>query len=181
MLHPDIVLKRSPIQGKGLFAAKDIPKGTVVMVSPVVQEYTRQEYKTFSFRYRAILKKYASGDSSGNLIYHTDNVKYWNHSCNPNTTYVGDVEIAIKNIRAGEELTYDYGLIHPIWLPPMKCYCGSPNCRGIIVRVPDNSLIAQRLHSAARNALKNALEVSQPLIKKKDLLQLMQEACVHSL
>jgi len=55
-----------------------------------------------------------------------------NHSCDPNceTDEIdGRVFItAIRNIKAGEELTYDYWLYDGDDDAP--CYCGSKKCRG---------------------------------------------------
>lgn len=62
---------------------------------------------------------------------------YFNHSCNPNSGFKGKNEmIAIKNIKPGEEITYDYSTvcwddrwakIHGAWT--MKCECEEINCR----------------------------------------------------
>ena len=55
-----------------------------------------------------------------------------NHSCDPNCETdeeEGRVFItSIRNIAAGEELTYDYWLYDGDDDAP--CYCGSKNCRG---------------------------------------------------
>jgi hypothetical protein len=59
-----------------------------------------------------------------------------NHSCDPNCAIrVAPPEItivALRDIGAGEELTYDYSatMYNDTW--EMKCNCGTPNCRGII-------------------------------------------------
>ena len=73
-------------------------------------------------------------DIDGNVPY--NHAKYINHSCNPNCeTEIIDNEIwiiALKNIKKGEELFYNYGYDiedyedHP-------CKCGSDNCVGYIV------------------------------------------------
>ena len=55
-----------------------------------------------------------------------------NHSCEPNAfmrRYRGKVEFyALRPIRAGEEVTCDYGETHHNGRLP--CRCGSPRCRG---------------------------------------------------
>jgi hypothetical protein len=70
--------------------------------------------------------------------------RWINHSCNPNC------EIrerrrrifihALRNIRTGEELSYDYRLEIDDDVPRTKeiedeapCYCGSKNCRGTLL------------------------------------------------
>lgn len=175
MLHPDIILKKSSISGKGLFAKKNIPKETILLISPKVRVYTISQYTALSKKYKAILKKYAYEDDEGNLVYHIDNVKYWNHSCNPNASYIGDFEITIRDIKTGEELTYDYGIIHPRWLPAMKCHCGTAECRKLIKRESQNSPVVRRLHLLAKAAIKNAFKVKQPLICDKAFIRAIKE------
>ena len=63
--------------------------------------------------------------------------KYINHSCDPNceTDIIrGKIWInAIKDIKKGEELTYDYGYdMH--YFEDHPCRCNSKNCVGFIVR-----------------------------------------------
>jgi hypothetical protein len=59
-----------------------------------------------------------------------------NHSCDPNLWWSGDELVALRNIAAGEELTYDYatdgaaGALAAGTL--LRCNCGSMRCRGLI-------------------------------------------------
>jgi len=58
---------------------------------------------------------------------------YVNHSCNGNCWYQnGELLIAMKDIKAGDEIAYDYALTecNPEW--SLKCLCGHGNCRGTI-------------------------------------------------
>jgi hypothetical protein len=74
---------------------------------------------------------------------HGGNSSRWiNHSCNPNCEADEDKDRifikAIRNIRAGEELNYDYGLIiDEPYTKKLKaeypCWCGSKNCRGTLL------------------------------------------------
>lgn len=60
-------------------------------------------------------------------------LRFLNHSCNPNTTRLGEFTAwSLRDIKPGEEITMDYSLldVNPKW--HMKCKCGSPNCRGEI-------------------------------------------------
>jgi len=69
-----------------------------------------------------------------------------NHSCDPNCKAIEDnrgrvfIE-ALRDIRAGDELFYDYRLV--IDVPrtreieeESKCTCGSPKCRGTMLEKP---------------------------------------------
>jgi uncharacterized protein len=55
-----------------------------------------------------------------------------NHSCEPNVGFAGNIVlVAMRDIRAGEELTTDYALFddHD---QAMECRCGTPSCRGTV-------------------------------------------------
>ena len=53
----------------------------------------------------------------------------FNHSCDPNCMLKEQSSVAIREIRAGEEATYDYGLTEIKLRWRFHCHCGSPNCR----------------------------------------------------
>ena len=56
----------------------------------------------------------------------------FNHSCEPNMGYKNPITfIAIRYIKAGEELTFEYAFSES-YFEPFKCKCGSINCRKII-------------------------------------------------
>jgi len=167
MLHPDVVTNKSSIEGTGLFAEKKIPKGTVVwrFDSKTEKVYTKNQYNKLSKRYKSLLRHFAYWDEEGRLVYCTDNAKYWNHSCEPNVSRVDGIDIAIKDIQPGEELTYDYALLMSESSKPIKCNCGSKNCRRVISRDPK---IIKNLHAIARSVLVNSPKVKQPLLKKSE-------------
>lgn len=52
-------------------------------------------------------------------------VKYVNHSCDPNLNLVGDHFEAKKDIKAGDEIVFDYLLSEDVLAEPFKCFaCG---------------------------------------------------------
>jgi uncharacterized protein len=56
----------------------------------------------------------------------------FNHSCDPNCGFANSITlITIKNIKKGEELTFDYAFCES-FMEEFKCNCGSPNCRKVI-------------------------------------------------
>lgn len=61
---------------------------------------------------------------------------FTNHSCDPNcglrVNQSGFDMLALRDIAAGEELTYDYSTHQQHPLEDMACQCGSPKCRGIV-------------------------------------------------
>ena len=72
------------------------------------------------------------------LLDMVDQTRFINHSCEPNAEIEGEIVdggfwarvVALRPIRAGEEITYDYGFEADIAEP---CHCGAPSCRGFIV------------------------------------------------
>ena len=61
-----------------------------------------------------------------------------NHSCSPNCEVVGKglklwIE-SIKDIKKGEELSYDYGFSFDEDFKDYPCKCNSKNCCGYIVK-----------------------------------------------
>ena len=53
-----------------------------------------------------------------------------NHSCDPNVGFRGQVVyVALRDIRAGEELCHDYAMERSDDYA-LDCHCGSPLCRG---------------------------------------------------
>ena len=56
---------------------------------------------------------------------------YFNHSCNPNAGFNGQIIlIAIRDIAPGEEVTFDYAMCDGSSYDEFACLCRSHNCRG---------------------------------------------------
>lgn len=69
---------------------------------------------------------------------------FMNHACEPNCGFrillaprVVATLVAIRDIRAGEELSFDYATIARDDPWRMACSCGSPRCRGTIGEFQD--------------------------------------------
>ncbi|MBT3406256.1 SET domain-containing protein-lysine N-methyltransferase [Candidatus Woesearchaeota archaeon] len=140
-----VTVKNSGVHNKGIFAKRDIPAETEV-IEYIGERITKaQARKIFEGTLEASKKNSSNGsvyifelnkryDIDGNVSYNT--ARYINHSCEPNCEPInirGHIWIvATKNIKKGEELSYDYGYClddyheHP-------CRCGSTNCVGYIV------------------------------------------------
>ncbi len=139
-LNPDIEIKDSPIQGKGLFTKVPVKKGTTIWISKGEEPYdekvyTDEEFKAFQNWCIANGKEWdavANGDGThtaaiSNRDKHPGN--YSNHSCSPN---MGKGYLALRNIEAGEELTIDYAQFSSKnW--QMECNCGANNCSHIVI------------------------------------------------
>ncbi len=54
----------------------------------------------------------------------------FNHSCDPNLGFFGQIGlVALRDIEAGEELSFDYAMSDGEPYDEFECYCGSANCR----------------------------------------------------
>jgi SET domain-containing protein len=122
-------IKRSNT-GLGLFALIPIPKGKRIIeyTGPLISnEVVEISYGKYFF---GVNTKWSIDGSPRNNI-----ARYINHSCRPNCeALVSGRRVWIwskKNIRAGEEITYDYGkeyfedVIKPIGCKCEKCNSGS--------------------------------------------------------
>lgn len=58
---------------------------------------------------------------------------YVNHSCDPNAWVSGQISLlARRDIRAGEEITFDYATTDASDYDTFECHCGSALCRGMV-------------------------------------------------
>jgi len=140
-----IQVRRSGVHGKGVFALQPIAKGEMVI-----------EYKGEVINWKEALRRHPHDPSDPNhtFYFHIDernvidakvggNAARWiNHACEPNCEadeIDGRVFIkALRTIKPGEELFYDYGLIiDDRYTPKLKkqfaCHCGSKKCRGTML------------------------------------------------
>ncbi len=128
-----LIVKRSAIDGKGVFAAATIAQRRKLgeFTGEIISQREGRE-RAKNLRRISIVEvnhgKAVDASRGGNLF------RYVNHSCSPNTfirIFGLKVEIyALRTIRAGEELTCDYGESHHDGQHP--CGCRSPKCRKFI-------------------------------------------------
>jgi len=124
-MSKDILVKKSGIEGKGVFAKREFTNGEVVLKWNNPHELTLKEI-------RGLLKKDKKYIScfKGKCVLMQAPEKYVNHSCEANTYARNFCDIAKRNIKAGEEITADYTKEVPDL--NLKCKCGSKKCKGII-------------------------------------------------
>ena len=138
--------RRSGVHGKGVFATVDLAQGETLI-----------EYAGEVISWDEALRRHPHDPAQPNhtFFFHIDdghvidggvggNSSRWiNHSCDPNCEAEerADKRVfirALRDIAAGEELFFDYGLvIDERYTKKLKaeyaCHCGSPNCRGTLL------------------------------------------------
>jgi SET domain-containing protein len=141
---PPVAVRKSRVHGRGVFATRPIRKGARIV------EYTgrRVLWSSIPDDQDDVETYYFGLDNNKEVIDPSvgGNQAQWiNHSCDPNCETIEDrrgrVFIkAIRSIRTGEELVYDYHL--GVDVPRTKeiedearCSCGSPKCRGTLLAV----------------------------------------------
>ena len=132
-------IKKSKIDKNGLYANCNIKRGTKIieykgkLVTVKNSEKDPKFDNSKAIYLFAINKKY---DLDGNFSFNT--ARLINHSCEPNCEVFGEGLklwiFAMKNIKKGEELSYDYGFSFDQDYRNYPCNCGSKNCAGYIIR-----------------------------------------------
>lgn len=143
MLHPSIEVRRSKIQGTGIFA-KDFIKAGEVVWHESEEERERQYLVTFeqlrqlpeSEQQDYLRYAYQIGPELYSGRRHNkpeDPADYTNHSCDANTWFVNDHTMtARRDLMPGEEVTYDYATSETDENFILACGCGAANCRKIV-------------------------------------------------
>jgi uncharacterized protein len=142
---PSIAVRRSGIHGRGVYARCLIRedetvceyKGEIISEAEVARRYPENmEGLNHTFVFGVAHNHNIDGGSKGNIA------RWINHSCAPNCdTYEKDKRMfvrAARDIRAGEELSYDYAIeagerltkaVKARW----PCWCGAKECRGTVL------------------------------------------------
>ncbi len=162
MIHPDTKLRSAGSIGLGVFATRDIPKGTIVWVlDSLDQQLDASRVASIGEPIAPMIQRYAYQNSTGNWILCWDHARFINHSCRANAISTGwDFDLAVEDIAAGTQITNDYGCLNIN--DPFECLCGAPGCRGVI-RGSDFDTMAAYWDARVSETLEKTLSVSQPL------------------
>jgi hypothetical protein len=140
-----IQVRRSGVHGKGVFCVLPLAKGELVI-----------EYKGELVSWREALRRHPHDPANPDhtFYFHIDDqrvidgkvngnwARWINHSCQPNCEAVEDEGrifiVALRKIKAGEELFFDYGLILDERQTARvkkryECRCGARACRGTML------------------------------------------------
>jgi len=139
-------VRQSTIQGTGVFAVRRIRPGQKIIEyagERISNEEADGRYdddnmeRHHTFLFTLDKKTVVDGNRMGN------DSRFINHSCDPNCEAViedGEIWIyALTNIQPGVELAYDYQYERTNDPKDEKlyvCRCGSPKCRGSIMKPP---------------------------------------------
>ena len=133
MIHPHSELRFiSPEIGFGVVATEFIPKGTITWVlDPLDQVVTPERAALLPSTLAQHLDIYSYQNGRGERILCWDHARFVNHSCHPTSLAPGfDLEIAVRDIHPGEQITDDYGSLNID--SAFQCACGTARCRGIV-------------------------------------------------
>lgn len=143
--EPLLEVRHSRVHGRGVFALRDIRKGTRIIeylgdrishkeADARYEHHDKNDNHTFLFIVdrRTVIDAGAGGNDA----------RFINHGCDPNcesdTTQRRVFIDAIRNIARGEELNYDYRIGRERGDPPnvdeiYACRCGAKKCRGTLL------------------------------------------------
>ena len=130
---PWVETKSSRIDGMGIFAKIRLPGRRKIgeLIGEIIS--IREARRRANHLKKIAIVELENGKAIDGTQ-HGNEFKYINHSCSPNTfmrRFRNSAEFyALRDIKAGEELTCDYGESHHEGTRP--CTCGTPQCRGFI-------------------------------------------------
>jgi uncharacterized protein len=155
-----LITKDTGKYGKGVFAREDIKKGEILHV-----------LNGKKLDLNDVVDKVLSGKEAEDDPLQTGRRTYidldefsrtFNHSCNPNGGIRKISELfALRDIKSGEQITYDYSLTIAPTIWKMKCKCGSKNCRkvlGDVLSVPPKRRAEYKKVGAFQNYMKSLLK-----------------------
>jgi hypothetical protein len=181
---PYYSVRNSKIHGRGVFAKRPIRKGIRIIeyTGPIVSteeadvigvqnENGHSHTMLFEIDKDRVINGNAGGDA-----------RYLNHGCDPNCETVQDGDRifieALRGIKQGEELCYDYHLQVPGKITDKvrkeyACFCGSPKCRGTQI-APD--LLAKQAKKDEKKAEKKAKAEAKAKEKTENKAKAKSEA-----
>lgn len=116
----------SAIHGKGVFASRDFKAGEVVLRWDNTRELSPAELQALPPE-----EKRFTDVKEGKTLHIGIPERFVNHSCAPNTKSGDRCDVALRDIKAGEEITSDYGQVF-IASGYFACSCNHAQCRKII-------------------------------------------------
>jgi hypothetical protein len=176
VIHPDTTIRAvDPRIGVGVVATKPIAKGTITWVHDELdQAFSAQKLARLGPLFHPAIDRYSYRDGDGHYVLCWDHARFVNHSCSPTCMAPGfDLEIAIRDIQPGEQLTGDYATYN--FETEFTCFCGAAECRGRIGGAVDEAIV-RGWDSLLRDAFPHLGKVEQPLwplVREKHEIELV--------
>jgi len=149
--------RESPIHGTGAFAKSNIPAGTRVVEYSGERIDKEESWRRCEAGNEFIFALNDQWDLDGSVPW--NQARFLNHSCEPNceAERIGERIwiIAIRDIPAGEELTFNYGY-SLVDYREHECRCGAAGCVGYMVS-PEFFEHVKWQNGLARESGQNAL------------------------
>lgn len=126
-LLDQVTVEQSPIAGRGLFATRPIPQGTVVA------RVGGRIHSTAELHTLGEVDSLAVDDDTHLVLSPGNRVRFANHSCEPTLWWTDGYALSARqDIAAGDELTHDYStsIADPGFL--LRCHCESYRCRQMV-------------------------------------------------
>ena len=132
-------IKKSNIDNRGVYAAKNIKAGKIIIYYKgklITKKETEKNPKYDNDKAIYLFNLNSRYDLDGDFEY--NDARLINHTCNPNCEVAGKGLklwiFALRGIKKGEELSYDYGFGFDENYKQFPCKCKSKKCCGYIVR-----------------------------------------------
>lgn len=133
----DFETRESRIHGRGVFATRPYSEGEILLV--IDDSFPVLDRGKLTAEQEIFIDMFYTFDGKLKTTWMQPPEKFINHSCEPNSYVWTDRRsglrrtLALKNIRNGDELTWDYALnIWEEWIGPVPCNCGVQSCRRMI-------------------------------------------------
>jgi hypothetical protein len=170
------VIRKTGKYGKGLFATRFVPRGTIVCFwCKKCGIYLKEDLAKLSKKKLDFVMEHEEKAGPGLLSKACDRrQQYINHSCNPHILETGRIgDIVIKDIEKGEEATEDYRIFYgkTYFKRYFKngCKCGEPNCAKVkLLTHPSTAKLQRHWKKEINAAMRLIPYVKQPL--KKEIL-----------
>ena len=136
-----IEVRKSSVHGRGVYATKAIPKGTRI-IEYAGKRVLWESIPEDSEDRRTFLFGLQNGKDVIDPTIGGNAARWINHSCEPNCEAIEENSrifiYALRDLRPGEELFYDYALEMDeprtrALEKESECYCGSSTCRGTML------------------------------------------------
>ncbi len=119
-----VVIRDAGSKGRGVFAVREIKKGEVAIVGKPVSRGAERTWLSVQWDADTHLRM----DEPFEVV---------NHSCDPNcgikvNQFEGYNLVAMRDIEAGEEITFDYCMTEWVIGAFTACHCQSEHCREMI-------------------------------------------------